>query len=231
MTPSIQKSTTTIQPPQFTENKMIGKLIRDYIEDQAQTAAHEKEIQKTQKKVGCRIVEAISLIALSYFFCLAFDEQADFISKWMAIYIPIIEKLRSGTEIGMLPANFFSIGIVLGPMLAIRIGWGVDFLTNIKHAAAYKNVSTTTLYIFLLVCVLPFFLYIVSSVLLGDLPTLKEDGGRCGNCTYWMINSYLTLFIIGGITIYSYINLFCVLLIILIWTPILALKKYFAKGN
>jgi hypothetical protein len=230
MSPPIHKSTTTTEPPGFIRDKFAEKLIRDYIEDQARTAALEKEMEDTKKRAGRRMAEAMALVALSYFYCLIFENQAEIISKWLSKYIPIIEKLHRGTEIGILPANFFSINILISPILAIRIVWESNSVPALKYAANSYNVNISTYVLFLLLFGIPIYGYIIYSIFQGNPPIQKSNAGRCGNCLYWTTNTHIGLFIIGGLLICQLIICWSAALKLII-TPILLLKTRLTKGN
>ena len=217
-------------PPQIIKDKHIQMIIEEYELEQQQSTQEEEELKKIQNLTGRRTLQAAIIIITSYLYCLIFKDQSEIPSKWLANYIPIIKKLRTGTEIGMLPANYFSISIFLIPILGTRMAWGVDFLITLKYAANTHRVSPKTLFCFFLFCGVPFITFIANSIYQSDLPIRTNTSQRCGNCPYWMINSHAGLLILGSALILQFI-MFWGMLIIILWTPILAIKKYLAKGN
>lgn len=187
------------------------------------TAANKRLVAKTWF-MGATI---LALFAL----CVVFTEQTELLARWVAQYVPSIEKLlRAKLEIGSLPARFFSACVVVLPMFLISWLWHEDPQSRVRYGMRrtgrgwIESIVVGYLLFFPACC----FALFVALVAPFDMPNEPRLWGQ--HLLYLMLNTYWGLLLLGT-TFVAAMAVFALLVAFFCWLPFFSLFRVFFRGE
>lgn len=161
-------------------------------------ASIKKEVDKLNAIFFRKIKYIAILTTIIYIYCLLFTDSLKFPTFIISNYIPSINTLASGTDIGMLPAGFFSVNSLLIPpyifwiMLGDRMGIRLRYVAILKNRGIFSNYIY---YVFLTTIGAAAFYTLFYEASIPMESILKSKGGWLANL---MLNTNIGLYIIGG---------------------------------